>query len=138
MTKFDWRLLGALVMGTIAMSVSAHAEGGPGAGYDRVADGAFAVVAEVRAKPGKEAALRAATLPLVSLVRSDPKNLVYFLQEDRFSSGHFIFYEVFVSEADFEAHNAQPYVKSWIAQLPELALGDVQATKMKILTRPVQ
>jgi hypothetical protein len=45
---------------------------GPGKGYAQVPQGAYSVVAEVRAKPGKEAELRAATLPLVALVRSDP------------------------------------------------------------------
>jgi quinol monooxygenase YgiN len=113
-----------------------QAQSGPGSGYAAVPDGAFSVVAEVRAKPGMESELRAATLPLIQLVRSDPKNLVYFLQEDRFSSGHFIFYEVFASEADFEAHNAQPNVKAWLAKLPDLAMGGVQAMKMKIYAEP--
>ena len=63
----------------IAHAGSAIAEDGPGKGYAQVPQGAYSVVAEVRAKPGKEAELRAATLPLVALVRSDPKNLVYFL-----------------------------------------------------------
>src|SRR5687768_14754571 len=76
------------------------AEAGPGKGYQQIPPGAFSVVAEVRAKPGKEDALRAATLPLIELVRSDPNNLVYFLQEDRQSPGHFIFYEVFANQRD--------------------------------------
>ena len=78
---------------------SAAAADGPGRGYAQVPQGAYSVVAEVRAKPGKEAALREATLPLVALVRSDPANLVYFLQEDRAAPGHFIFYEVFANQA---------------------------------------
>lgn len=102
-------------------------------GYTRIPDGAWSIVAQVRAKPGKEDALRAATLPLVELVRSDPKNLVYFLQEDRAKPGHFIFYEVFESEADFEAHNAMPYVQAWFAKLPELAEGGVEVMRMAIL-----
>src|SRR5262249_9380523 len=102
-------------------------------GYSQVPQGAYSVVAEVRAKLGKEAALRAATLPLVALVRSDPKNLVYFLQEDRESPGHFIFYEVFADQADFEAHNAMPYVKEWFAKLPDFADGGVKARRMEIL-----
>src|SRR5215813_8748096 len=106
-------------------STSAVAQNGPGKGYSQVPQGAFSVVAEVRAKPGKEAELRAATLPLVALVRSDPKNLVYFLQEDRDSPGHFVFYEIFGNQADFEAHNAMPYVKDWFAKLPALADGGV-------------
>jgi quinol monooxygenase YgiN len=127
-------LAGAALLLSAGHPASTLAQVGPGRGYSSVPEGAFAVVAEVRAKPGKEEELRAATLPLVELVRSDPKNLVYFLQEDRFSTGHFIFYEVFANEADFEAHNAQPYVKAWFAKLPELALGGVQAMRMRVLT----
>ncbi|WP_342791827.1 putative quinol monooxygenase [Methylobacterium oryzihabitans] len=64
------------------------------------------------------------------------RNLVDFLQEDRFSNRHFIVHEVFASEADFEAHDAQPYVRAWFARLPELAPGGVQAVKMRVLGGP--
>jgi quinol monooxygenase YgiN len=101
--------------------------------YQEIRDGAYSVVAQVRAKPGKEDALRAATLPLIALVRGDPKNLVYFLQEDRARPGHFIFYEVFASQADFDAHNAMPYVQEWFAKLPELADGGVDVMRMAVL-----
>ena len=117
-------------------AASLIAQGGPGKGYSQVHGGAYSVVAEVKAKPGKEAELRAATLPLVALVRSDPKNLVYFLQEDREAPGHFIFYEIFANQADFEAHNAMPYVKDWFAKLPELADGGVKVMKMAVLQGP--
>jgi len=119
-----------------AGSTSVMAQDGPGKGYSQVPQGAYSVVAEVRAKPGKEIELRAATLPLVALVRSDPKNLVYFLQEDRESPGHFIFYEVFANQADFESHNAMPYVKDWFAKLPQLADGGVKVMRMEILAGP--
>jgi quinol monooxygenase YgiN len=109
---------------------------GPGVGYARVPQGAYSVVAEVRAKPGKEAELRAVTLPLVALVRSDPKNLVYFLQEDRQAPGHFVFYEIFANQADFDAHNAKPYVQAWFAKLPALADGGVKAMRLEILNGP--
>ena len=104
--------------------------------YSQVPSDAFSVMAEIRAKPGKEAELRAATLPLIKLVRGDPKTIAYFLQEDREANGHFFFYEVFANEADFEAHNAKPYVQAWFAKLPELAQGSVKAIKMKVLTAP--
>ncbi len=120
----------------VAGAASVMAQEGPGRGYAQVPQGAYSIVAEVRAKPGKEAALRDATLPLVALVRSDPKNLVYFLQEDRAAPGHFIFYEIFANQADFEAHNAMPYVKDWFAKLPELADGGVKVMKMEILAGP--
>jgi quinol monooxygenase YgiN len=125
--------LSALTGFAFAASASVTAHDGPGKGYSRVPPGAYSVVAEVQAKPGKESALRAATLPLIALVRSDPKNLVYFLQEDRGSPGRFIFYEVFANRADFESHNAMPYVKDWFAKLPELAEGGVKVMRMQIL-----
>ena len=109
------------------------AQDGPGKGYAQIPNGAYSVVAEVRAKPRKEAELRAATLPLIDLVRGDPKNLVYFLQENREVPGHFIFYEIFANEADFEAHNAMPYVKEWFTKLPDLADGGVKVMRMEIL-----
>ena len=45
---------------------------GPGRGYSQVLGGSYSIVAEVWAKRGKEAQLRTATLPLISLVRGDP------------------------------------------------------------------
>ena len=101
--------------------------------YDQLPDGAYAVVAEVRARPGKENALREATLPLVAKVRSEPNNLLYFLHEDREAPGRFIFYEIFASKADFDAHNATAHVQAWFAKLPELADGAVKVTRMEIL-----
>jgi quinol monooxygenase YgiN len=117
---------GASVHGAVAGEAS-------GVRYDQLPEGAYAVVAEIRAKPGKEALLRAATLPLVEKVRAERNNLVYFLQEDRESPGHFVFYEIFASLADFEAHNATPHVQAWFAQLPELADGGVKVTRLQIL-----
>ena len=131
-------LAGAILLAgsTLPADVATAQEGtgqGPGHGYANVASGAYSIVAEVRAKPGKEAELRAITLPLIDLVRGDPANLVYFLQENRESPGHFIFYEIFANEADFEAHNAMPYVQEWFAKLPDLAEGGVKVMRMQVL-----
>jgi quinol monooxygenase YgiN len=106
---------------------------GTGMRYDEIPDGAYSVVAEVRAKPGKERELREATLMLVEKVRAEPNNLLYFLHEDRQAPGHFIFYEIFASQADFEAHNATPHVQAWFARLPALANGGVKVVRMEIL-----
>jgi len=101
--------------------------------YAKIPPDAYAVVADVRAKPGKEEQLRQATLPLVADVRQEPNNRLYFLHEDRQAPGHFTFYEIFASQADFEAHNATPHVQRWFARLPELADGGVTVVRMKIL-----
>jgi quinol monooxygenase YgiN len=136
MASFDLLMPGtaaALLAGTMAV----RAETGSDSVYAAVPDGTFSVVAEIHAEPGKEAELRVATLPLSDLVRGDPKNLGYSLQEDRFSSGQFVFFEVFASEADFEAHNAQLYVRARFAKLHDLALGGVQAMKMRFLQHSI-
>jgi quinol monooxygenase YgiN len=110
----------------------AFGQTGPGRGYEKIPRGAYSIIAEVRAKPGKREELRAATLPLIARVRSDPKNLVYFFQEDRENPGHFVFFEVFATRDDFEAHNNMPYVKEFCAKLPALAEGGVTTTRMEI------
>ncbi len=116
-----------------SIAAPASARDAAGVRYGQIPAGAYSIVAEVRAKPGKAAELREATLPLVTLVRGAPKTLVYFLQEDRAVPGHFVFYEVFATKEDFETHNATPYVQDWFAKLPALADGGVQVTRMEIL-----
>lgn len=69
----------------------------------------------------------------MTLVRSDPENLAYFLQEDRANPGHFVFYEIFATKKDFEAHNAMPYVQAWFSKLPDLAPDGVQVMHMEVI-----
>jgi quinol monooxygenase YgiN len=134
MDKAIVKSLGAIgLLAASTLAVPAVAEVASGIRYGAIAEGAYSIFAEVQAQPGKEAALREETLPLVALVRGDPKNLVYFLQEDRAMPGHFIFYEVFATKEDFEAHNAMPYVKDWLAKLPSLAVGGVRVLRMEVL-----
>ena len=134
MVRLVSRCTGAAVAALlVGGAVSVKAQDKAVARYVDVPAGAYAVVAEVRAKPGKENELRQVTLPLVAAVRREPNNLVYFLHEDRESPGHFVFYEIFASRADFDAHNATPHVRAWFARLPELALGDVKVVRMDVL-----
>jgi quinol monooxygenase YgiN len=125
--------LAAMLTAAGPLAKPCAAQEAAGVAYADIPAGAYSIVAQVRARPGKEAELREATLPLIALVRGDPKNLVYFLQEDRARPGHFIFYEVFASLDDFEAHNAMPYVKDWFAKLPPLAEGGVEVMRMEVL-----
>lgn len=125
----------ALVMSIMTMATGGHAKDGDHStvSYDAIPEGAYAVVAEIRAKPGMADQLREVTLPLVQAVRNEPNNLVYFLHEDRAAPGHFVFYEIFATKADFDAHNATPHVQAWFARLPELADGNVTVTRMQPL-----
>ena len=132
--QWNWIVVTVLFAAIIASSGCASTHGESAfANYAKLPAGAYAVVADIRAKPGKEDELRAATLPLVADVRSEPNNLLYFLHEDREAPGHFIFYEIFATKADFEAHNETPHVKAWFNKLPELADGEVTVVRMGIL-----
>jgi quinol monooxygenase YgiN len=123
-------LVSALLVGCAAHKEEVHEAR---VRYAHIPSEAYAVVAEIRAKPGKEDELRKATLPLVAQVRSEPNNRIYFLHEDRKAPGHFVFYEIFASQADFEAHNATPHVQGWFGRLSDLADGDVSVVHLKIL-----
>ena len=129
---FPILLSSLLVVGAVS-GASTPMNKSTGIRYADLPAGAWSVVAEVRAKPGKERELREATLPLVALVRAEPNNLLYFLHEDRESPGHFVFYEIFASQADFDAHNATAHVQAWFAKLPALAEGGVTVIRMEIL-----
>lgn len=102
-------------------------------GYDAIPAGAVAIVAQVQARSGKAEALRSATLPLIARVRAEPNNILYFLQEDRHVAGHFVFYEIFASQADFDAHNQTEHVQAWFKLLPDLAEGGVEVMQMTVL-----
>lgn len=136
----SWLTRTGAVLVTVALAgCGAHAKAHKEAHlrYAKIPDDAYAVVADIRAKPGKEDDLRKATLPLVMDVRSEPNNRLYFLHEDRNAPGHFVFYEIFASKADFDAHNATSHVQRWFARLPELAVGDVSVVHLRILGNEV-
>jgi quinol monooxygenase YgiN len=123
-------LVSSLLVGCAAHKKEAHEAR---VRYAHIPNDAYAVVADIRAKPGREDELRRATLPLVAKVRNERNNRIYFLHEDRNAPGHFVFYEIFASQADFEAHNATPHVQAWFGQLSALANGDVSVVHLKIL-----
>lgn len=131
-SRFVAGLLCAVAGSALPLNPSLAAQS-TGLQYDQLPQGAYAVVAEIKAKPGKERELREATLPLVAKVRAERNNLLYFLQEDRNNPGHFVFYEIFASKADFDAHNATPHVQAWFARLPELAEGGVKVMHLQVL-----
>jgi quinol monooxygenase YgiN len=137
-TFLNLSIFSMILVACVPTLVRAQDKSGPGKGYANIPTGAYSLVADLHAKPGRADELRAATLPLLKLVRNDPKNLVYFFQEDREAPGHFIFFEVYASQADCEAHNKKPYVKAWFAKLPELADGGLKVTKMGILEPPAK
>ena len=81
-------------------------------------------VAFFAASKGREQHLGERLLQLVSRSRSEPGNLRYEVLQDISDDGIWIVVEDWCSEADFDAHMATPYVRSFLAEVPDLCDGD--------------
>ena len=83
------------------------------------------VLAQITARPGREAELRAMLEAQVARVRLDePGTATYaiYTVEDR--PGAFFFYEQYVDEAARAAHNTAPYIQADVARLGALTTDD--------------
>ncbi|MFN8829078.1 MAG: putative quinol monooxygenase [Labrys sp. (in: a-proteobacteria)] len=64
----------------------------------------------IKAKPGKEAALRAALEALVAASRAEDGCLFYDLHTDNEDPSHLFFYEAWATPADWHRHNDSPHI----------------------------
>jgi quinol monooxygenase YgiN len=92
------------------------------------------LVAECRAKPGQEDALRKAVHAAVAPSRGDPGVLSYTVHEDTKQPGHFFFVEHYASREALKAHMDQPHFKTLVAETKDKIEGEF---KMSLL-RPVE
>lgn len=82
--------------------------------------GKVTVIAYHRAKPGKEAALRAALLAVCTPTRSERGCINYDLHVSPDDPGLLVFHENWASKADLDAHLASPHIAQFRAIAPEL------------------
>ena len=68
------------------------------------------VVAVLKAKPGKESALREALLAIVDPTRSEAGCLQYDLHESTEKPGEFVFLEKWVDRSALDIHLKKPYL----------------------------
>jgi quinol monooxygenase YgiN len=83
-------------------------------------DTLLTVVAEVRAKRGKEAELRGVLTGLVGPTRKEEGCVQYILHVDNQDPGHFVFYETWKSTAHLETHVASPHMRAFASRQEEL------------------
>jgi quinol monooxygenase YgiN len=83
-------------------------------------DTLLTVVAEVRAKRGKESELREVLAGLVEPTRKEDGCVQYIFHVDNQDPGHFLFYETWKSMAHLEAHRASPHLRAFAARKEEL------------------
>lgn len=77
-------------------------------------------IAVLKAKPGKQQALKHGLLALIEPTRAEPGNLDYVLFELRDEPGTFYMREAFRDRAALDAHFATPYFKQFAATADDL------------------
>jgi len=78
------------------------------------------VVAEMKAKPGKEAELRRAAMALVELTRQEEGCVQYDLHIHSSDAGRFVFYENWLSREHLARHAASEHLKAFGALRADL------------------
>jgi quinol monooxygenase YgiN len=87
------------------------------------------VVARLRAKLGQETQLRHQLQRLVLPTHAEPGCVTYELNESKCEPGHFLFYEVWKSDADLEKHFQTSHMKAVGKVLPELLAEPMDLSK---------
>jgi quinol monooxygenase YgiN len=87
------------------------------------------VVARLRAKPGQETQLRLQLQHLVMPTRAEAGCVMYELNESKSELGHFLFYEVWKSDADLEEHFQTSHMKAIGKVLPDLLAEPMDLSK---------
>jgi quinol monooxygenase YgiN len=84
------------------------------------------VVAEIKAKPGKEAELRTTLLELIEPTRREDGCVQYDLHVHSSDPGRFVFYENWTSQESLARHAASAHIKLLGEKLVDLAAGPVR------------
>jgi quinol monooxygenase YgiN len=91
------------------------------------------VVAHLRAKPGQETELRHQLQRLVTPTLAEAGCITYELNESKNEPGHFLFYEVWKSDADLDEHFQTAHMKAIGKVLPQLLAEPMDLSKWEKL-----
>lgn len=80
----------------------------------------LSLVAQIKAKPGKEAELRRVLTALVQPTRAEEGCLTYDLHVSNDDPGFFLFYETWQTVPSWERHMSTPHLEAFKARADEL------------------
>ena len=86
------------------------------------------VVATFQARPGKEAELRAALVPLLAPTRQEPGCLNYDLHVAQDNPARFLFHENWTSQAHLDVHLKSPHLQALLPRVGALCIEPPQIT----------
>lgn len=91
------------------------------------------VIAQLRAKPGQETALREALTALIAPTLLEPGCITYDLHRAVDDEGSFHFYEVWRSAEEHAANLERPHLRSFLARSGDLLDGDIHVNLLRRL-----
>ncbi len=89
------------------------------------------VVAQMTSQADKLDELRAELRALLAPTRAEKPCIQYDMHESADTPGTFLFYEIWESHADLEAHLATPHLQRFFSLAPNLLQGDPDITIWK-------
>jgi quinol monooxygenase YgiN len=89
------------------------------------------VIAQMRAKPGKEALLRAALEALIEPTTKDEGYINYDLHQGVDDPAVFVFYENWADRATHAAHMQAPHLQRFVAEHLGLLDGDLRVDLLR-------
>ncbi len=95
------------------------------------------LLAKLKAKPGKESALRDAMMAMVAPSRAESGCLNYDLHVDNNDPSVYWVYENWVDEVALAAHTKEPHYLALGAKKDELLAEPVQLTRLSEVSTPV-
>lgn len=90
----------------------------------------LALIAKIDALPGHEDVVEAALLALVNPTLAENGCIQYDLHRDLEVPGRFMFYEIWATRGDWEAHNASPHVAA-LGPATEGKIGEVALSQLE-------
>lgn len=88
--------------------------------------GYVTVIWQTRAKPGKEADLKAFITAAITPSRSDPGNIDYDAHQVDGDPGAFVIYERWETRSDLDAHLGAPRMTELVPRMLELIDGSIE------------
>lgn len=87
------------------------------------------ITARFKAKPGQESRLQRELHRLVEPTRAEPGCITYDLHQSQDDPSRFLFYEIWKSQADLDAHFETPHLQGLRKVTPEIVEGEIEITK---------
>jgi quinol monooxygenase YgiN len=99
-----------------------------------MSDPRVTLIVNVMAKPGAEDRLGAALTALVPLTRKEEGCIQYAVHTAKDNPAQFVIYESWRSQTALDVHLAMPYMKEFMATVPDLVAGQPTPVMLQDLT----